>query len=57
MSALLIIIKVLIVWTIASFIGGAILCYFIRVAKREQANHLPPLPESSILGNRPKRVS
>jgi hypothetical protein len=53
---LLIILKILIIWTLASFIGGAILCYVITVSKRGTANHLPPLPEGSILGKRQNRA-
>lgn len=51
---LLIILKILAIWTLVSFIAGAILCYFITVSKREPTNHLPPLPERSILGKQQK---
>jgi hypothetical protein len=55
-STLEFILKILAFWTLASFIGGAILCYLITVSKRGTANHLPPLPEGSILGKRRTRA-
>ena len=44
-------------YTFVSCVSGAIICYFITFEKRKSANHFPPLPEGSILGNHSERVS
>jgi hypothetical protein len=50
------ILKLLAFYTFVSFIALVIAWYWMKVAKREPANHLPPLPHNSILDNHPRRV-
>jgi len=46
----------LLIWTVASFILGPFVGRFLQRKRREQTNHLPPLPEGSILGKHSERV-
>ena len=51
----MLILKILAAWTAISVITFVIACYWITVLKRVPANHLPPLPEGSILGKSDQR--
>jgi hypothetical protein len=52
----MIILKILAGWTIVSFVTFVSAVCVIRFLKRNPANHLPPLPEGSILGKHSERV-
>lgn len=50
------ILEILLVWMAVSIITFALAWYWMKVSKREPANHLPPLPHNSILGKQQKRA-
>ena len=43
------------IWTAAGFILGPPIGRYLKSLDEEQTNHLPPLPEGSILGNHRER--
>jgi len=44
------------IWTAVSFYLGPKIGRYLKSMDEEQANHLPPLPEGSILGKHSERV-
>ena len=52
---LMTLLKILAAWTAVSFVAAWLLTWRTRRDRREQTNHLAPLPERSILGNHPER--
>ncbi len=43
------------IWTVAGFVLGPPIGRFLKWSRENQTNHLPPLPEGSILGNHRER--
>jgi hypothetical protein len=54
---LLTILVILVFWTAASFVLGPIVGRHLKRIRHSTTNHLPPLPEGSILGKRQTGVS
>ena len=50
------ILAVLALWTIAGFILGPPIGRFLKWSRENQTNHIPPMPEGSILGKHSERV-
>ena len=53
----MILLKILGLWTVASFALALVIGPFLKRARMEQTIRDYPLPEGSILGNHPERVS
>ncbi len=51
----MIILKILAMWTVASFALALVIGPFLKRMRREQTIRLPPLPEGSILGKHSER--
>ena len=53
----MIILKILAMWAVASIALGLLIGPILKGLRKSEPNHLPPLPEGSILGKHSERVS